>query len=69
MLSKPETKVWYDKEYLRDRVGMYTNEQLIEKAFAVNGWMNRNENNEWVQSTGQSIITKLNALYTQDTIH
>ena len=32
-------------------------DQLIEKAFNVNAWMNRNLDNEWVQNCGQTIIT------------
>ena len=69
MLSNPKSTVWYSKEYMKDRNGMYTNDQLIEKAFNVNAWMNRNPDNEWVQNCGQTIITGLNGLYTKDTIH
>ena len=54
---------------MKDPNGMYTNDQLIEKAFNVNAWMNRNPDNEWVQNCGQTIITGLNGLYTKDTIN
>lgn len=64
-----KTTVWYDKEYMRNRNGMYTNDELIEKAFKINDWMNRNPDIEWVQNCGQQIITGLNGLYTKDTLH
>ena len=65
----PKATVWYSNEYMRNRQGMYTNEQLIEKAFNINSWMNRNWQNEWIQFVGKKIINELNALYTKDTIH
>ena len=65
----PKATVWYSKEYMRNRNGMYTNDELIAQAFKVNDWMNRNPDNEWVQHCGQQIITGLNGLYTKDTIH
>tara|TARA_B100001057_G_scaffold412647_1_gene428831 strand:+ start:1311 stop:1475 length:165 start_codon:yes stop_codon:yes gene_type:complete len=54
---------------MRDRQGMYTNEELIEKAFNINAWMNRNEDNDWVQLIGKKFINELNALYVKDTLH
>ena len=63
------SKVWYSQDYMRSRQGMFTNDQLIEKAFNINAWMNRNEDNDWVQTIGKKFINELNALYTQDTIH
>lgn len=62
-------KVWYNKQYMQDRNGMYTNDQLIEKAFKVNSWMNMNPDNDWVQLFGKKIINDLNALYTKETMH
>jgi len=63
------SKVWYSQDYMRDRQGMYTNEELIEKAFNINAWMNRNEDNDWVQLIGKKFINELNALYVKDTLH
>jgi hypothetical protein len=54
---------------MQDRNGMYTNDQLIEKAFKVNSWMNMNPDNDWVQLFGKKIINDLNALYTKETMH
>ena len=54
---------------MRNRNGMYTNDELIAQAFKINDWMNRNPDNEWVQQCGQQIITGLNGLYTKDTLH
>ena len=68
-LQNPKATVWYCKDYMAKRNGMYTNDELIEKAFQVNDWMNRNPDNEWVQHCGQQIITGLNGLYTKDTLH
>ena len=61
-LQNPQATVWYCKDYMAKRNGMYTNDELIEKAFQVNDWMNCNPDNEWVQHCGQQIITGLNGL-------
>lgn len=67
MHSSP--KVWYSKQYMQERNGMYTNDQLIEKAFKVNDWINMNPDNDWVATVGAKIINDLNALYTKETMH
>ena len=36
--ANPQASVWYCKDYMAKRNGMYTNDELIEKAF-VNDWM------------------------------
>ncbi len=67
MHSSP--KVWYSKEYMQTRNGMYTNDELMEKAFKVNDWINMNPDNDWVATVGAKIINDLNALYTKETMH
>lgn len=67
MHSSP--KVWYSKQYMQERNGMYTNEELMEKAFKVNDWINMNPDNDWVATVGAKIINDLNALYTKETLH
>jgi len=62
-------KVWYSKQYMQERNGMYTNEELMEKAFKVNDWINMNPDNDWVATVGAKIINDLNALYTKETLH
>jgi len=68
-MLKPKATTWFSKEYMQDRNGMYTNEELIEKAFTINAWMNRNPENEWVQTYGRTVINSLNSLYTKETLH
>ena len=67
MHSSP--KVWYSKQYMQERNGMYTNDELMEKAFKVNDWINMNPDNDWVATVGAKIINDLNALYTKETLH
>lgn len=67
MHSSP--KVWYSKQYMQERNGMYTNDELMEKAFKVNDWINMNPDNDWVATVGAKIINDLNALYTKETMH
>jgi hypothetical protein len=69
-LLRPGT-VYIDMNYLKDRVGSLTQEQITEKCFKVQEWMDRNLDNEWVQDAGKNIINRLNAMYTQEqaTIH
>lgn len=69
-LFKPGV-VYIDMNYLKDRVGSLTTDQVTQKSFQVNDWMNRNPENTWVQDVGKSIISRLNAMYTreQSTIH
>ena len=63
--------VYIDMNYLKDRVGSLTTDQVTQKSFQVQEWMERNPDNLWVQSTGKEIISRLNAMYTQEqaTIH
>jgi len=63
--------VYIDMNYLKDRVGSLTTDQVTQKSFQVQEWMERNPDNLWVQDTGKEIISRLNAMYTQEqaTIH
>jgi len=63
--------VYIDMNYLKDRVGSLTTDQVTQKSFQVHEWMERNPDNDWVQNTGKEIISRLNAMYTQEqaTIH
>ena len=67
---KPGT-VYIDLNYLKKRVGSLTDDQITDKSFKVQEWMERNPDNEWVQQAGKGIISRLNAMYTQQqvTIH
>ena len=63
--------VYIDMNYIKNSVGSLTPDEITEKSFQVSDWMDRNPDNKWVQKTGKDIISRLNAMYTQDqaTIH
>ena len=63
--------VYIDMNYIKKSVGALTPDQVTEKSFKVGDWMDRNPDNKWVQQVGKDIISRLNAMYTQDqaTIH
>ena len=63
--------VYIDMNYLKDRIGSLTTDQVTKKSFQVQEWMDRSPDNDWVQDVGKSIISRLNAMYTQEqaTIH
>ena len=53
-----------DINYLRSRVCSMTTEEVIAKSFKVKNWMTMNQDNDWVQQAGKSIINKLNSIPT-----
>lgn len=65
-MSYVKTTSYIDTNYLKQRICMLTDEQVIEKSFKVKEWMDMNWKNEWVQSAGKSIIEGLNATYTYE---